>query len=92
MTSYWEKQQQPLNGQIVVAKVPPKKGPASALPGPAARMTELDICASEGNDCRKLPDDNPGQLFQYLATKKEYPLNTDPFLYNYGNWKIVKTV
>jgi hypothetical protein len=71
--------------------VPSKKGPASALPGPGARVSELDICASEGNDCRRIPDDNGAQLFQYISVKKEYPISQNPFLVNYGNWKLMKT-
>ena len=73
-----------------MVKVPPKKGPASALPGPAARMSELDICASEGNDCRKMPEDNNSELVQYVSIKKEYAKDFDPFLSNYGNWKQIK--
>jgi hypothetical protein len=75
----------------VIPKVPPKKGPASALPGPGARMTELEICASEGNDCRRVPEDCNSQLFQYVTAKKEYTREYDPFLANYGNWKLVKS-
>ena len=30
------------------------------------------------------------QLFQYIATKKEYAKEAEPFLLNYGNWKLAK--
>lgn len=37
-----------------------------------------------------MPKDNCSQLFQYIAEKKEYPQGVDPFLHNYGNWKLMK--
>lgn len=88
LTAYWARQKQSQEETPDLCKVRPNKEPASALVDQGVKNPEQDVCALEGNDCRKMPDDTSSERVQYTTTKREYAKDFDPLTVNYGNWRL----